>query len=901
MRLGAHLPASSAPGRTARARLRVAPLVLGLLVGSGLTGCTPDGQTAGGAGAIDWTPDCEFRGYPCTWGEVEEEALTRSDLLGELASLMMTGGSDADEIASFLAEDSAVAEIEVYGSRVRFRVDGGRPGWILPPDELDHHRADPAEPDPGGQAEVALGAPAVPRWGSPQPPPERPQSASLGHLRRWLSPAELLASTTAPQSGNVPRQGIAAREPGNGKKALLLSPFAWQWMGRVSDPAFDSLRGVRDYRSEEGGSVVYHADSDSLADEAPGQGPHRWTDNVLLDDFLHWNEYNVVVLVTHGWIWKCDPGTRQASVPPPGRRRPGDRSNWTVYDRHWEEAWARDRDPDDPTTSVNEFEYCPVVWAGRAKRADYGGYPGVEVAYFAPVLDFGEEQPEEPDTRYPSGSWDRVGYDRPSHPGLTREEAAWCRAEIDRGVENPTTAGGRKPCTLPRWRYRRRMVGLTMPFFRDRYPKGLDHTIAFVAACFSGFNYYLLDHLTGFDQGPGNENVAAFGFSTLGNYQRDYATAIPKMISLLDSGYHASKILNEMRLVSPQLVGRAFGSPGSGAAAAHGRDVVELIVPGARTEVEDGASIRVRGTPGDGVPDSLELRATVIGVSDREALEEIRMRVAEVESRSSPDWMVPTKETDKVGAFEAPIPVPLGRDFEDGEVVDLEIQAELPGGELTRWVYEDLVLSNCFWTASISGPGLSRSVAASWGNVSTDESARIMTMVPHTVVLDEDPQPEPPWTVIDLVSVGSYAGLSDPRAMEEVTGLKLMIPGVRSGEVGAYSRVWGSLGLGATTHFGNADYLRRDLIGLPEGSGIGHVLTTSVTLTRNDSLRVEGTFEGRFLDRERFQALDIYEQHPLGVGIHPIRGAEITATGEFSVMRDGSCRPRAGVSRMRSR
>jgi hypothetical protein len=69
---------------------------------------------------------------------------------------------------------------------------------------------------------------------------------------------------------------------------------------------------------------------------------------------------------------------------------------------------------------------------------------------------------------------------------------------------------------------------------------------------------------------------------------------------------------------------------------------------------------------------------------------------------------------------------------------------------------------------------------------------------------------------------------------------------------------------------------------LPEvdgGGGICHVLTTSVTLTRNDSPRVEGTFEGRFLDRERFQDLDIYEQHPLGVGVHPIRGAEIAATG----------------------
>ena len=69
-----------------------------------------------------------------------------------------------------------------------------------------------------------------------------------------------------------------------------------------------------------------------------------------------------------------------------------------------------------------------------------------------------------------------------------------------------------------------------------------------------------------------------------------------------------------------------------------------------------------------------------------------------------------------------------------------------------------------------------------------------------------------------------------------------------------------------------------------------------MTISRNDD-RVEGTFDARFLNGKAYYELGPYEQAPVGVGMHTITGAAIYATGDFSILADGSCRAKMGFSR----
>ena len=80
------------------------------------------------------------------------------------------------------------------------------------------------------------------------------------------------------------------------------------------------------------------------------------------------------------------------------------------------------------------------------------------------------------------------------------------------------------------------------------------------------------------------------------------------------------------------------------------------------------------------------------------------------------------------------------------------------------------------------------------------------------VVQDGDPQPEAPWLVISLTNQGSGPRMSE---LENWREIKLAIPGVSPGATGSFNRVWGALTAGDRTFRGNAEYLRRNVVGLP--------------------------------------------------------------------------------------
>lgn len=122
---------------------------------------------------------------------------------------------------------------------------------------------------------------------------------------------------------------------------------------------------------------------------------------------------------------------------------------------------------------------------------------------------------------------------------------------------------------------------------------------------------------------------------------------------------------------------------------------------------------------------------------------------------------------------------------------------------------------------------------AAWSSAAGSRRARA-----DAVVQEGDPQSQAPWLVISLTNQATAPRMSE---IDTWTEIKLAIPGVRPGDTGPYKRVWGTLWVGDQQFDGNAEYLRRDVIGLPE----------------------------------------------------------VQASGEFSILLDGSCRTRAGVQRMR--
>jgi hypothetical protein len=242
--------------------------------------------------------------------------------------------------------------------------------------------------------------------------------------------------------------------------------------------------------------------------------------------------------------------------------------------------------------------------------------------------------------------------------------------------------------------------------------------------------------------------------------------------------------------------------------------------------------------------------------------------------------------------------LPLGRDHEAGERVDLEVVALLPRGGESRWTYEDIELSSpsCSWEATVGGASVAGGrIDAMWGTARSSSESFWPPIEIDAVVQDGDPQPEAPWLVISLTNQGTGPRMQD---LENWREIKLAVPGVRPGTTGTFSRVWGTLSAGPRTFDGNAEYLRRDVVGLPGGTGIGNLLTTEVSLTRYDDERVEGTFNARFLDPS---VLAPEDRTPPGVGIHTFAQAEIRASGEFSILLDQSCGTAAGVRRMQQR
>jgi hypothetical protein len=197
--LPAHLPAGLA---------LIVSLVLALAACGGAAG--PDGSEVPSPGAQ--ALECRAEGYPCLLSEVTPEVVARSWELGAEAMDTISGGTSASEAAAWLQEQDGVAEVQVTGTVIRFRLEGGRPTWIL------------SAADPGA------GAAALDGSGSPTAFAD-PQARVWSMVRPPVDPDE-----REPDGAPIgPRAAVVGTDPAS-KSAIVLSPYAFK----------QDMPGVRD-------------------------------------------------------------------------------------------------------------------------------------------------------------------------------------------------------------------------------------------------------------------------------------------------------------------------------------------------------------------------------------------------------------------------------------------------------------------------------------------------------------------------------------------------------------------------------------------------------------------------------------------------------------------------------
>ncbi len=218
-----------------KAERRKAPLLVAIGIAVTTVSCESGSDSPLEPGP-DTNLECEARGYPCSLSEVPIAVLERGDALGDEALTMLEGGASTNDAATWLDAQADVAEVVWDDAAIWFRPEGGAGIWIL--------------------RESAFS------------PESRTGVAAAAHPARQSRPS---LHVVGPDSEE--------------KKALVLSPFNWQFPGLDDSPSVAAiLSGTRGYE----GRVTFQAN------------PQSSSTNVDLNSFMGWKEYHVVHVSTHG-------------------------------------------------------------------------------------------------------------------------------------------------------------------------------------------------------------------------------------------------------------------------------------------------------------------------------------------------------------------------------------------------------------------------------------------------------------------------------------------------------------------------------------------------------------------------------------------------------------------------
>ncbi|UCF37902.1 MAG: hypothetical protein JSU96_03275 [Acidobacteriota bacterium] len=602
----------------------------------------PRDGTAEAAAGLD---PCGGSDHPCTLAEVTAEIREATDSLALEVVERLSLGGELDDVMEWLGARPEVAHVAKGSEGMRFRVRGGRGHWILL------------------QTAGTVGTLSTPTLPFPGQAPT--------------------SSNPAPAA----TQNLPSRQQ---KRALLVSPFRWQWQIEERSGSRGG-RGVR-YNTDGIGLVAKalrardYAEVTIMAEGLDPANPGVTNGAVGLQAFTTWDDYDYVHLLTHG-----------ASVCEDVR---GDGSEvcMSALLAPWTEDYVR-------------AQADRAAADGDAELTRLLNLVGVETGSF-----WVRARPVEiPEVR-------RGGTAR-KDPGTP----AWERAK---------PADQRLPYTLTG-----RFIMLSPAFFDGIYPDGVSNAVVVLSACSSGHTANLAGAIRGENSAiiSWKETMSLGAAAAAGELIAKTLVEVDERVED-DSGLTVEQAmdrvrerLNELTQDPPDpescadppdrdsaarcamanygsvltVINDELADPVTGASLViygerdiRAREIVYLVDEEG-DELENGATVQVFGTSGDGRPDSVDLRLRVdgLGMEDEPSETPLELvfegRTIEVEQRLEAE-VAP-------GVWELPYRMPLGRDHQDGELIDVEVVARLGDEGDSRWLYEDLRLGGCFWTAELAG------------------------------------------------------------------------------------------------------------------------------------------------------------------------------------------------------
>jgi hypothetical protein len=248
---------------------------------------------------------------------------------------------------------------------------------------------------------------------------------------------------------------------------------------------------------------------------------------------------------------------------------------------------------------------------------------------------------------------------------------------------------------------------VTDDFFRAAYPSGLRDKLIVLNACETFRSPHLVRHLAAggsttifgwkvpIDANVGLRVMEHFyarlfpGFAAGGDAAADRgggARAVVAWADAVRTHYRplppdSTDLARALRIPAPDSSEYVDKRP---------KELVYLLDPEAGREMPDGARLELVGTAGDGRSDSIRVTVEVHGLADEERLDEFRVGFRLDGSPLPTTYPLNQRLGEETWGFLGT--VPLGRDARPGERVDLDVRAEIPGGGITRWLYEDLLL-----------------------------------------------------------------------------------------------------------------------------------------------------------------------------------------------------------------
>ena len=266
--------------------LPVSPrVVLAALLLVGLTlvaGCDGDDEEAapgdddrgaeGVAAVAGEGLECETAGYPCVWDEVPGETVAASAQLGaELSEY--AADWDPDALAELISDHDDVVDAAIGHLALWFRLDSGRPVWVLA-DAAYFPEGDSRAVTDRGAGLRAVGASAAPSG----------HAASASSATAASSTASASSASAPASARRDPRLGAVVGDDPAAKSALVLSPYAFEHAMMSDAHVVDILEAARGYAGN-----VTHLSNDDEAER-----------NVGPDAFAGWDAYDVIHVATHG-------------------------------------------------------------------------------------------------------------------------------------------------------------------------------------------------------------------------------------------------------------------------------------------------------------------------------------------------------------------------------------------------------------------------------------------------------------------------------------------------------------------------------------------------------------------------------------------------------------------------